>query len=70
MLGGYLDPEEYRVARERGRRMAAEAVRCNPDARRRVEQTYGVERCMQLYPEAYPITDRFWTALRRKLRHS
>jgi len=64
----HLDPNEYLIARERGRRMAAEAVRCNPDARRRVEDAYGVERCMQLYPEAYPLTNRLCSFVRRKLR--
>ena len=49
----FLAPEEYAIASERGRALAAEAIRCNPDSRRRMEQRYGIEFCMKRYPEAY-----------------
>lgn len=41
-------------AAERGRLMAAEAMRVNPEARERVERAYGKEWTMHRYPEAYP----------------
>jgi hypothetical protein len=48
-----MTPEEISVAKERGRRMAAEAVKLNPDSRKRVESQYGKEFCMNRWPEAY-----------------
>jgi hypothetical protein len=53
MLDIVMTPEEVMAAKERGRRMAAEAIRCNPDSRRRVESLYGTDFCMRRYPEAY-----------------
>jgi hypothetical protein len=45
--------------------MAAEAIRTNPEARRRVEQAFGVERCRERYPEAYVEPKiRFWGGLK------
>lgn len=55
-MDGYeniMTPDEEAIARERGRRMAAEAVRLNPDSRKRVESAYGIEICMERWPEAY-----------------
>jgi hypothetical protein len=48
-----MTPDEIILAKERGRRMAAEAVRCSPDSRKRVESKYGVEFCKARWPEAY-----------------
>jgi hypothetical protein len=48
-----MTPDEIAEAKERGRRMAAEAVRLNPDSRRRVESQYGIEFCKNRWPEAY-----------------
>jgi len=44
---------EVAVAMERGRQMAARKVAEDPEARRRVEDAYGVEYCRRRYPEAY-----------------
>ena len=49
-----MTPQEVVEAKERGRKMAAEAIRINPESRRRVESTYGIEHCKRRYPEAYP----------------
>jgi hypothetical protein len=50
-----MTPEEIFLAKERGRRMEAEAVRCNPEARKRVETKYGIEFCKNRWPEAYGL---------------
>lgn len=41
------------VLAERGRLMAARQVARDPEARRRVEDIYGVDIARQTYPEAY-----------------
>ena len=48
-----MTPAEIAEAKERGRHMAAEAIRLNPESRRRVESTYGKVFCMERWPEAY-----------------
>lgn len=60
MLGKSIDgpdilmtPAEIAWAAERGRLMAAHAVRVNPESKRRVERKYGKEYCMKRWPEAY-----------------
>lgn len=45
--------EAYQAAQERGRALAAEAMRTDPDARARVEAKYGADFCSKRYPEAY-----------------
>lgn len=40
-------------AAERGRLLAAHEMATNPEARKRVEEAYGVAVAMQQYPEAY-----------------
>ena len=40
-------------AAERGRAMAADMVRTNPEQRRLVESVYGKDYCRNRYPEAY-----------------
>ena len=41
------------VAAEKGRLVAANFISNDPEARKRVEDAYGVEFCKQMYPEAY-----------------
>jgi hypothetical protein len=48
-----ITQEEIDIARERGRLMAARKVAEDPDARKRVEDTYGIPYCKRRYPEAY-----------------
>ncbi len=48
-----LDPVEWAIASERGRLIGAANMAENPEARKRVEDTYGVEYCRNRYPEAY-----------------
>ena len=50
---GFSNAEEFRRAAERGRRMAAEAVRLNPLKKAEMEARFGMERCRQRWPEAY-----------------
>lgn len=47
--------QDYDVARERGRALAANSIATNPEARAAVEAKYGVEKCMIQYPEAYGL---------------
>lgn len=49
----FLGADEYKRARERGRLMAASAVATRPDVKAAMEARFGVERCRQLWPEAY-----------------
>lgn len=44
---------DFDRAAERGRRMAAEIIRVDPERRRLVESVYGVPYCKNRYPEAY-----------------
>ncbi|MGH7182584.1 MAG: hypothetical protein ACREJN_11480 [Nitrospiraceae bacterium] len=44
---------EYDRAAERGRRMAAEIIKVDPERRKLVESVYGVPYCKNRYPEAY-----------------
>ena len=46
-------------AAEKGRLMAAHQIAADPEARARVEATFGIEACMAQYPEAYQNTGRF-----------
>lgn len=46
-------------AAEAGRLMAAHQIMNDPEARARVEETFGIEACMAQYPEAYQDTRRF-----------
>ncbi len=48
-----MSPAEYLRACERGRLFAAEAMRTNPESRKRVEKAYGKKYCMKRWPEAY-----------------
>lgn len=50
-----MSPEEYITSRERGRRLAAQNMIANPEARERVEKAYGVVRCRVQYPEVYGL---------------
>lgn len=50
---GFPNAEEFRRACERGRLMAAEAVRVNPAKKAEMEARFGLERCRQRWPEAY-----------------
>ena len=45
----HMDPD----AAERGRLMTAHKLAEDPEARKRVEEAYGVEFCKAQYPEAY-----------------
>jgi len=49
----FLSEEEYEVAKERGRLMAAEALRLDLPHRRRMEKRFGERFCRQRWPEAY-----------------
>ncbi len=40
-------------AAEKGRLTAAHSIASDPEARRRVEDAFGVEFCVKMYPEAY-----------------
>ncbi len=40
---------------ERGRQMALNAMRVDPEAKRRVEDAYGIPYCQDRYPELYGI---------------
>lgn len=50
---GFMSSQEETEARERGRRLAAEALRCHPAKREFMEKKYGIKFCMNRYPEAY-----------------
>lgn len=43
----------FALAADRGRRMAAEALRLDPVARRRCEIAFGLADCKSRWPEAY-----------------
>jgi hypothetical protein len=52
--------EDYRVLRaadpvaaEKGRLLAANMISNDADARKRMEDRYGIEFCRNMYPEAY-----------------
>lgn len=53
------------VAREKGRLLAAQAMMRDPDARRRVEEVYGLEYSRRRYPEVYAAPSRFGRILDR-----
>jgi type 1 glutamine amidotransferase len=44
---------DFAIAEERGRRMAAEAVRVDPATKARVEAAFGRAECARRWPEAY-----------------
>jgi hypothetical protein len=48
-----ISPVEWAIAEERGRLIAAAKIAEDPEARKRVEDAYGVEYCRNRYPEAY-----------------
>ncbi len=48
-----MDPVEWGIASERGRLIAAANMAESSEARKRVEDAYGVEYCRNRYPEAY-----------------
>jgi len=48
-----MTPAEYAEAAERGRSMAALALRDDPDKRAQVEAMAGRGYCQRRYPEAY-----------------
>jgi hypothetical protein len=48
-----MSQREIDTAMERGRQMAARKMAEDAEARRRVEDVYGVEYCRRRYPEAY-----------------
>ncbi len=50
-----LTQSEIDIARERGRQMACRRIMEDDDARRRVEEAYGIEYCRRRYPEAYQV---------------
>lgn len=50
---GFASAEDYVQARERGRSMAAAVVASNPVKKLEMEARFGVERCRQIWPEAY-----------------
>lgn len=43
----------YPEAAERGRLLAASRMADDPEARKRVENAYGIEFCRKMYPEVY-----------------
>ena len=51
----FASMDHYNAARERGRRMAAEALMCDAEKRREMEDEYGVANCRIQYPEAYGL---------------
>lgn len=51
--GVYMTPSEIMLAKENGRRCAAEALRCNPERLAYMESRFGKEFCINRYPEAY-----------------
>jgi hypothetical protein len=50
------------VAKENGRRLAVSAMLINPEAKKRVEDAYGLEYCRRVYPELYAAPSR-WSRL-------
>ena len=50
---GFPNAEEFRRACERGRALAAIAVKLNPVTKAEMEARFGTERCRQRWPEAY-----------------
>jgi hypothetical protein len=59
------------IAKERGRRLAAQAIANNPEQKRHIESIYGVEACRRRYPEAYKrgfgrFLDRVFPSLSRR----
>ncbi len=48
-----MSHSDFEAACERGRKLAAEAVRVDRKARRRVEKAFGIAYCRDRYPEAY-----------------
>lgn len=57
MMGQYRSSmgEDFEPARERGRALAANSMKQNPESKARMEATYGVEKCQRQYPEAYDL---------------
>jgi hypothetical protein len=53
------------IAMEKGRLFAARAIAADPEARKRVEDRYGVDYCIARYPEAYPLHRRVSRYFRR-----
>jgi hypothetical protein len=53
MMVTNLTPSEYAEAAERGRKMAALALRDDPDKLAQVEAMAGRDYCRTRYPEAY-----------------
>lgn len=59
----------FDLAAERGRRMAAEAIRCDPANKARCEAQFGLAACKQRWPEAYAgPAYRFFGGLFDKMR--
>ena len=46
---------DFAKARERGRALAAQSIKENPETKKLMEDTYGIERCKLQYPEAYDL---------------
>ncbi|MGH7184484.1 MAG: hypothetical protein ACREJN_21270 [Nitrospiraceae bacterium] len=63
-LSGWDQMSEYDKAAERGRQLAAEMVRTNPEQRKLVESVYGVPYCRNRWPEAYQRQPGFISAFK------
>jgi hypothetical protein len=61
-----MSGQEYAQAAEWGRRMAANQIATDPEARARVERAFGKDYCMNRYPEAYVAKGTFWGIFSRK----
>ena len=47
--------DDFAKSRERGRALAAQSIKENPETRQLMEDTYGIEKCRLQYPEAYDL---------------
>lgn len=50
-----MTPQEFKVARERGRSLAAQALIMHPEKKAEMERKFGLAQCRIQYPEAYGL---------------
>lgn len=62
-----LSVTDESVAREKGRLLAVSAMILNPEAKRRVEEAYGIPYCRRVYPELYAAPS-LWSRLVTRFR--
>lgn len=50
-----MTPQEFDVARERGRALAAQSLLMHPEKKKEMEKRFGRAQCRIQYPEAYGL---------------